>query len=108
MSILLQDARRARPQVGIELSPGAVAAARKGGCMSNRKSYQSSESIFMNRRTLLGGALAGMAIEPAPARGGKKVDGGSSPNLTPPVVQVTGGKLRGFRDGKTSTFLGIP
>ena len=32
----------------------------------------------------------------------------SSPNLNPPVVQVTSGKLRGFRDGRTSTFLGIP
>jgi para-nitrobenzyl esterase len=76
--------------------------------MRNRKSDQSSESIFMNRRTLLGGALAGMVIEPAPAIGAKTVDGASSPNLNPPVVQVTGGKLRGFRDGKTSTFLGIP
>src|SRR3984957_7766480 len=82
--------------------------------MSNRKSHQSSESIFMNRRTLLGGAaavggaLAGMVIEPAPARGAKTPDAASSPNLNPPVVQVTGGKLRGFRDGKTSTFLGIP
>jgi para-nitrobenzyl esterase len=82
--------------------------------MSNRKSHQSSESIFMNRRTLLGGAaavggaLAGMAVESTPAMGAKTVDGASSPNLNPPVVQVTGGKLRGFRDGKTSTFLGIP
>src|SRR3984957_856895 len=82
--------------------------------MSNRKSHQSSESIFMNRRTLLGGAaavggaLAGMVIEPASAMGAKTVDGASSPNLNPPIVQVTGGKLRGFRDGKTSTFLGIP
>jgi para-nitrobenzyl esterase len=62
----------------------------------------------MNRRTRLGGALAGMAIKPAPAMGAKTVDGASSPNLNPPVVQVAGGKLRGFRDGKTSTFLGIP
>jgi len=82
--------------------------------MSKRKSHQSSESTFMNRRTLLGGAaavggaLAGMAIGPAPAMGAKTVDGASSPNLNPPVVQVPGGKLRGFRDGKTSTFLGIP
>src|SRR6185437_8110153 len=30
------------------------------------------------------------------------------PNLDPPVVQVQGGKLRGFRDGKTTVFLGIP
>jgi para-nitrobenzyl esterase len=81
--------------------------------MSNRKSDQSSESIFMNRRTLLGGAaavggaLAGMVMEPAPAMGERFVDEARL-NLYPPVVQVTGGKLRGFRDGKTSTFLGIP
>jgi para-nitrobenzyl esterase len=30
------------------------------------------------------------------------------PNLDPPVVQVQSGKLRGFRDGKTTVFLGIP
>jgi para-nitrobenzyl esterase len=78
--------------------------------MNNRKSYPSSESILMNRRTLLGGAaaLAGMVIEPATALGAKTMDGATSPNLSPPVVHVTGGKLRGFRDGKTSTFLGIP
>jgi para-nitrobenzyl esterase len=52
-----------------------------------------------------------MAIEPASALGAKTGDAakaGDSPNLNPPVVQVTSGKLRGFRDGKTSTFLGIP
>jgi len=31
-----------------------------------------------------------------------------TPNLNPPVVQVRAGKLRGFRDGATVTFLGIP
>ena len=31
-----------------------------------------------------------------------------SPNLHPPVVQVRGGKLRGLKDGKVFTFLGIP
>jgi para-nitrobenzyl esterase len=30
------------------------------------------------------------------------------PNLDPPVVQVQAGKLRGFRDGKTTVFLGVP
>ncbi len=30
------------------------------------------------------------------------------PNFDPPVVQVQSGKLRGFRDGKTTVFLGIP
>src|SRR5579871_5268981 len=85
--------------------------------MSNRKSHESTESSLMDRRTWLGGAaavgsaLAGMAIEPASALGAKTGDAakaGDSPNLNPPVVQVKGGKLRGFRDGKTSTFLGIP
>ncbi|MGA3236018.1 MAG: carboxylesterase family protein [Bryobacteraceae bacterium] len=84
--------------------------------MTNRESHQSSESIF-DRRTLLGGAavvggaLAGIAIEPASALDAKRGDAakaGDSPNLNPPVVQVKSGKLRGFRDGKTSTFLGIP
>jgi hypothetical protein len=98
----------------IELSPGAATAARNGEYMSNRKS---SESTFMNRRTLLsgaavvGGALAGKAIERPSALGAKTSDTakpGDSPNLNPPVVQVTSGKLRGIRDGKTSTFLGIP
>ncbi|HEV2133511.1 MAG TPA: carboxylesterase family protein [Terracidiphilus sp.] len=30
------------------------------------------------------------------------------PNLDPPVVTVQGGKIRGFRDGKTTVFLGVP
>ena len=29
-------------------------------------------------------------------------------NLTPPIAQVKAGKLRGFKDGKTFTFLGVP
>jgi para-nitrobenzyl esterase len=81
--------------------------------MSNRKPYQSSESIGVNRRTVLrgaaavSGALAGMA--PASTWGASTTPKeGDSPNLKPPIVQVKGGKLSGFRDGKTSTFLGIP
>src|SRR5215472_214233 len=31
-----------------------------------------------------------------------------SPNYRPPVVEIQAGKLRGFRDGRTITFLGIP
>ena len=83
----------------------------------------------MSRRELLGkgaalmGAVAaGLALESAPASAemrpkdnaaGNRLDmkgatPGALPNLDPPVVQVQGGKLRGFRDGKTTTFLGIP
>jgi para-nitrobenzyl esterase len=85
--------------------------------MSNRKSQQSTESITVNRRTMLrgaavvGGTLAGRALEPAPAFGANPSGtpkAGESPNLNPPVVQVKSGRLRGFRDGKTFTFLGIP
>ena len=84
--------------------------------MSNRKSYSASESITLNRRALLqraavvSGALAGVTFEPASAADSKigEGKGGDSPNLNPPVVQVKSGKVRGFRDGKTNTFLGIP
>ncbi|MCC7175429.1 MAG: carboxylesterase/lipase family protein [Bryobacterales bacterium] len=67
----------------------------------------------MNRRRLLsggagliGGTLAGLALQSgcAPSRESAQ----ASPNLQPPIVQVKGGRLRGFRDGKTFTFLGIP
>jgi para-nitrobenzyl esterase len=68
---------------------------------------------------LLGGALAATALQsPETLAQENSADHSSTsavqarssapPNLDPPVVQVTGGKLRGFRDGKTTTFLGIP
>ena len=73
----------------------------------------------MNRRQMLGtttalvgGALAGVSADvfgqdkskagPAPAAAAS-----ASPNLNPPIVQIKGGKLRGLREGKTSSFLGI-
>src|SRR5262245_32622179 len=82
----------------------------------------------MNRRKLLGSgaaalmgsALASLAAKPEDAHAQQKLKAqgeGSQPtaknslpvlqNLNPPIVQVKGGKLRGFRDGKTQTFLGI-
>ena len=78
----------------------------------------------MNRRQLLGGgaALAGGALlataheprqvlaleKPANNAATSASSSFALPNLDPPVVEVQGGKLRGFRDGKTTTFLGIP
>jgi para-nitrobenzyl esterase len=65
---------------------------------------------------LLGGA-AGVAMQPGNAFGQNKpktaalaAKSGSpvtSPNLSPPVVTVKGGKLRGLREGRTYSFLGI-
>ncbi len=73
----------------------------------------------MNRRQLLGrgaalvgGALAGTALHAPRALAQEKPATSAlssmPPNLDPPVVQVQGGKLRGFRDGKSTVFLGIP
>ena len=71
----------------------------------------------MNRRQMLGattalvgGVVASTTVEvfggeqakPAPTRSPS-----AAPNLHPPVVDVKGGKLRGLREGKTSSFLGI-
>jgi para-nitrobenzyl esterase len=90
---------------------------------------QDTQFGMMNRRRLLGGgaalmggALAGLALQPVTASGQKRPyvaaaglqpDAKSAtppvfPNLDPRVVQVEGGKLRGFRDGKTTVFLGVP
>jgi len=77
------------------------------------------ETEGMNRRQLLGAGAAlvgGVAIattlEPARVLGQQKPAPRSMPstppNLDPPIVQVQSGKLRGFRDGKTTVFLGIP
>ena len=76
----------------------------------------------INRRTLLGkgaalvgGAAAGLALQPEAALGQEKpappaakaVAPAEPVNLHPPVVQVKGGKLRGIKDGKIYSFLGI-
>jgi para-nitrobenzyl esterase len=74
----------------------------------------------MNRRTMLGttttligGAVAGVAgsalaagqLEAAPAA--PQAASAGDANLHPPVIQIKGGKLRGIREGKTYSFLGI-
>ncbi len=76
----------------------------------------------INRRTLMGkgaalvgGAAAGLALKPEavlgqekPAQPAPKAAAPAEPvNLHPPVVQVKGGKLRGIREGKVNSFLGI-
>jgi len=72
----------------------------------------------MNRRTMLGtataligGAMAGVGgnvfAQEKPKAASAAASAGS-PNLSPPVVQIKAGKIRGLREGKTSSFLGIP
>ena len=94
--------------------------------MINKSAQMQSEGI--SRRELLGkgAALMGAAVaevvlhpttalaeigpgtKPAAMELATKDTASSMPNLNPPVVQAQGGKIRGFRDGKTTIFLGIP
>ena len=75
----------------------------------------------MNRRTMLGtttavlgGVIAGAAGDvlgqekpkPAATSGSADTPAGG-PNLAPPLVDTKNGKLRGLREGKTLSFLGI-
>jgi len=72
----------------------------------------------MNRRSALtqgvgavaaafAGGSAATADQAQPKSAGR-TGAAVGPNLQPPVVQVKGGRLRGFREGQTLTFLGIP
>lgn len=72
----------------------------------------------MNRRRMLGtttalfgGAVAGVTgtafAQEKPKATSPTASAAASPNLHPPVVQLTGGKLRGLREGKTFSFLGV-
>ena len=82
--------------------------------MSHRKTNGSPETSSWDRRSFIGGAAAlsgALAFEASSALAAKTADSTKatdSPNLNPPIVQVKSGKLRGFRDEKTSVFLGVP
>src|SRR5262245_63058247 len=87
--------------------------------MSDQSS--NTPSGLMSRRTmlgtttaLLGGVVAGVAGDAVgqerPRSAGSSGGGetaATGPNLAPPVVQTKCGKLRGLREGKTLSFLGI-
>jgi para-nitrobenzyl esterase len=62
---------------------------------------------------VLGGVVAGVTGDafaqdkPKPVGSAGTSDAATGPNLAPPIVDVKGGKLRGLREGKTLSFLGI-
>lgn len=86
--------------------------------MSNplQKAHAVNRRDLLTRTTaLMGSAVTGLGLRASAADGPKVGANGAAkpvvaatPNLQPPVVEVRGGKLRGFRDGKVFTFLGVP
>jgi len=72
----------------------------------------SHASDGVSRRNLLahGTVLAGasVALSATASQAATNPQTGETPNLNPPVVQIRAGKIRGFRDGPTLTFLGVP
>lgn len=70
----------------------------------------------LTRGALLASGIAASVTAPAAASAdasNPKTDNAAAasdaaPNMHPPIVQVRSGKLRGFRDGTTHTFLGVP
>src|SRR4051812_5577811 len=71
----------------------------------------------MNRRQMLGtttavlgGALTGVAgnvFAQDKSAAAPTASAAAGPNVNPPVVEIKGGKLRGLREGKTLSFLGV-
>jgi len=74
------------------------------------KNRISRRQMLGTTTVLIGGAIAGggrnaLAQEHSTPTAAAAMSAG--PNLKPPVVQIKGGTLRGLREGKTSSFLGI-
>jgi para-nitrobenzyl esterase len=70
----------------------------------------------LNRRELLGtatavigGAVVGVAgpASPEAPTSSAAAAPATDPHVSAPIVQVQGGRLRGLREGKTSSFFGI-
>src|SRR3954466_10020667 len=78
---------------------------------SNAPLGRISRRQMLGTTALIGGvvaAVAGDAIAQEKSKHSPAADApAAGPNLTPPVVQTTCGKLRGLREGKTLSFLGI-
>src|SRR3954454_3472716 len=78
---------------------------------SNTPLGRISRRQMLGTTALIGGvvaAVAGDAIAQEKSKHSPSADtAAAGPNLAPPVVQTTCGKLRGLREGKTLSFLGV-
>jgi len=68
-----------------------------------RKFFQQTAGLATAGLTLAADNASAQEKQPA----AKPAAAATAPNLTPPIAQVKAGKLRGFKDGKTFTFLGV-
>jgi para-nitrobenzyl esterase len=81
--------------------------------MSNASDELSRRNVLAHGAVLASCAGAGVALPASASQAATNSQTAAAtpegtPNLNPPVVQVRAGKLRGFRDGGTFTFLGVP
>ena len=74
--------------------------------MSQESNGVSRRNLLTHGSVLAGFVGAGVALSAPASQAADAPE--ETPNLNPPVVQVRAGKLRGFRDGRTLTFLGVP
>ena len=70
-----------------------------------------SRRQMLGTTALIGGVVAAVTGDAVGQEKPKPADSAGTsaagPNLNPPIVQTTCGKLRGLREGKTLSFLGI-
>ncbi len=70
-----------------------------------------SRRQMLGTTALIGGVVAAVTGDAVGQEKSKAATSGSAsatgPNLSPPIVQTTCGKLRGLREGKTFSFLGV-
>jgi para-nitrobenzyl esterase len=77
---------------------------------SNTPSGRMSRRTMLASTALLGGVVAGVAgdvLGQEKPKASAAATPATGPNMSPPLVQTKCGKLRGLRDGKTLSFLGI-
>ena len=78
---------------------------------SNAAPGRMTRRKMLGTTALLGGVVAAVGDvfgqEKPKATAGSGATATAGPNLTPPIVQTKCGKLRGLREGKTLSFLGI-
>ena len=81
------------------------------GKSSNTPPGGMSRRQMLGTTALIGGVIAAVTGDAIGQEKPKRATPGDTatagPNLTPPIVQTTCGKLRGIREGKTLSFLGI-